>query len=396
MIDRPSSMSLSAPAPVRRARRRRDWPTTRRGGAEGGRSARVHPIEHGVVTDAQRCAQLVGWTLAEAAVLSLPREILLAVPVAATRGDLRRAVSAVHAAADCPVRTVQAPLAAAIGAGRPVTDRCPHLVMDIGAGIVELAVIMRGRVSLARFVQYLPEHSPGHPGPRLPRYVCAQLAAELQQMLDDLPVRLRVQARAQGLALTGGGALLPSLPGWVTAQLAMTVHIAPDPAHATIRGLARICSAPAAVRTSLAPQVYELPAPVAGTDREKRRSSMPLDARDHLSSVQLQALREQLLGQLLRRSLELDQLLTTLRYRPGPAADRTTLYAQITRAEAHTSHLQQALERMRTGDYGHCRSCDGPIAFGLLKLRPLARQCLRCPQKEPAAGQAETTGRAPG
>lgn len=119
---------------------------------------------------------------------------------------------------------------------------------------------------------------------------------------------------------------------------------------------------------------------------------MPLDARDHLSSVQLQALREQLLGQLLRRSLELDQLLTTLRDRTSPTADRTTLYAHITRAETHTSHLQQALERMRTGDYGRCRSCDGPIAFGLLKLRPLAHHCLRCPQQAPPLSSLRQPG----
>ncbi|GAA2104230.1 rod shape-determining protein [Actinomadura alba] len=84
----------------------------------------------------------------------------------------------------------------------------------------------------------------------------ARRAGELQRILDDLPTRLRVQTRTQGLLLTGGGARLPSLHGWLTAQLAVTIHVAPDPARATIRGLARVCLTPAAVRTTVAPQVH--------------------------------------------------------------------------------------------------------------------------------------------
>jgi DnaK suppressor protein len=102
---------------------------------------------------------------------------------------------------------------------------------------------------------------------------------------------------------------------------------------------------------------------------------MPLNARDHLSSVQLQAIREQLLGQLLWRSLELDRLMTTLNSHTTPATARHTLYAQITRAEAHTAALQHALERLRTGEYGRCRTCDEPIPFSHLKLQPLTRHC---------------------
>ncbi|MBA9007205.1 TraR/DksA family transcriptional regulator [Thermomonospora cellulosilytica] len=105
---------------------------------------------------------------------------------------------------------------------------------------------------------------------------------------------------------------------------------------------------------------------------------MPLDARGHLSSVQLQALREQLQGRLLWRSLELDRLLAELRNHTGPAGERTALYAGITLAEAQAAELQEALERMATGDYGRCRACDAPIAFAHLKLRPLARHCPRC------------------
>ncbi|TNY38598.1 TraR/DksA family transcriptional regulator [Thermomonospora catenispora] len=105
---------------------------------------------------------------------------------------------------------------------------------------------------------------------------------------------------------------------------------------------------------------------------------MPLDAPGHLSSVQLQALREQLQSRLLWRSLELDRLLAELRDHTGSDGERTALYAEITLAEADAAELHEALERMATGDYGRCQDCGAPIAFARLKLRPLTRRCPRC------------------
>ena len=254
MVDRPSSVPAAAEAGEEtRPRRRRGvdkdaWVDTRTTPPGW-----VRPIRHGMVTDTRDCARLAGGVLREAAVLA-PKEILLALPSAATDVDRRRAVTAVQVAADCPVRTMEAPLAAVIGAGRAFGDRSPRLVLDIGAGLAEMAVIVEGAVDHARSVQYLLERSPGSASPRLPQHVHGRLADELQQMLDDLPARLRNRARARGLLLTGGGALLPSLPGGLASRLAVAVRIAPDPARATIRGLARACLAPEAVRAVIAPR----------------------------------------------------------------------------------------------------------------------------------------------
>ncbi|MGI5171580.1 TraR/DksA family transcriptional regulator [Spirillospora sp. CA-253888] len=120
---------------------------------------------------------------------------------------------------------------------------------------------------------------------------------------------------------------------------------------------------------------------------------MPPDTRGHLSSVQVQALREHLLERLLWRGIELDRLMAVLRDRARPAAEREALYAEITRAEEHICRLQQAIEAMRAGDYGRCRRCDAPIAYGLLKVRPLARLCPRCPQDAAAPTPPGDAGR---
>ncbi|MFF5264362.1 rod shape-determining protein [Actinomadura viridis] len=243
LIDRPSSIAVS-PAPADRRARGRDgarWTEQRR-----------YPIRHGIVTDVQGCTQMTRCALLDAAVAAPPGELLLGVSAAATTADRRRAVTAVRAAGGCPVSTVEAVLAAAIGAGRAVTDARPYLVMDIGAGVVEMAVVAGWRLIRARSIRYLPAVSAGHAEPRLPQYVQEQLAVELRRMLTDLPPAVRRQARERGLLLTGGCAVLPSLPGRLAAQLAMGVHVAPDPARATIRGLARLCLAPAEVREAVA------------------------------------------------------------------------------------------------------------------------------------------------
>ncbi|MFI6518157.1 TraR/DksA family transcriptional regulator [Spirillospora sp. NPDC050679] len=117
---------------------------------------------------------------------------------------------------------------------------------------------------------------------------------------------------------------------------------------------------------------------------------MPHDTGGHLSSVQVQALREHLLERLLWRGIELDRLMAVLRDRARPADEREALYAEITRAEEHICQVQQAIEAMRAGDYGRC---GGPIAFRHLKVRPLARLCPRCPHD--AAGRPDAAAQAP-
>ncbi|XRQ15478.1 rod shape-determining protein [Actinomadura welshii] len=216
------------------------------GDRTGRRSHRARPIEHGMVTDTGACTRLTRLTLLEADPDRELRQVLIAVPAAASGPQTSRAVAAVGAAAGRPVRTMEAPLAAAIGAGIDPADARPRLILDIGAGIVETAVIMRGRVHAARSIQYIPERSAGHRLPRLPEHVRAQIATALRHMLTDLPAPLRRTARDGGLLLTGGGARLPSLPGRLTAEMGLTVAIARDPARATIRGLAHTCRSPAA------------------------------------------------------------------------------------------------------------------------------------------------------
>jgi len=260
LIDRPSSFldetedgTVSARVLQRRRADRNAW-------ADSLPEGWVCPIQHGMVTDTGACARLTSRTLREAAVHLPPGEVLLALPSTAGDRNRQRAVSAVQAAADCHIRTMEAPLAAAIGAGHTIDDPEPRLVMDIGAGLAEMAVISEGRVVRKRSVAYRLEQPPGSPTPRLPSRTHTRVVEELQRLLDDLPPRIRTAVRLRGMLLTGGGALLPSLPSSLVLPLALDVRIAPDPARATIRGLARVCLAPEPVREAVTSPALGSPA----------------------------------------------------------------------------------------------------------------------------------------
>ena len=226
----------------------------RRPGA--GPAARPAPIRHGLVDDVNACAGLARGALHEMVDDRAPGLILLGVPTAAGDAHLRRVLAAVHAAAPVPVCTVDAPLAAALGGGINATDPRPRVIMDIGAGIVEMAVVAHGSTRTTRSIQYVPEYSPGRAAARLPSYVVDRLAIDLRRMLDSLPAPSRMRARDGGLLLTGGGSLLPSLPGRLTARVRLSVTVARDPAHATIRGLVHLCAASPAVRERAAVTVH--------------------------------------------------------------------------------------------------------------------------------------------
>ena len=61
----------------------------------------------------------------------------------------------------------------------------------------------------------------------------------------------------------------------------------------------------------------------------------------------------------------------------GDARMMATLdVTHLRRQEDELREVIQAQERMRTGEYGRCETCDEPIPFGRLQVRPEARFCI--------------------
>ena len=54
--------------------------------------------------------------------------------------------------------------------------------------------------------------------------------------------------------------------------------------------------------------------------------------------------------------------------------------------------VEEALERIRSGDYGCCLECGEPISMKRLKALPWARYCLACQERLSQAGEAVPEG----
>ncbi|WP_188195733.1 TraR/DksA family transcriptional regulator [Nonomuraea sp. SYSU D8015] len=105
----------------------------------------------------------------------------------------------------------------------------------------------------------------------------------------------------------------------------------------------------------------------------------------HLSSVQLQALRQDLQEQLERRTRQLRDLQAETH--DGSGADDTWQELLVSVAAAHRAitELTQALDRLAAGTYGRCSHCEAGIPFDRLKIRPLARLCISCQRRSETA-----------
>ena len=273
----------------------------------------VHPMREGVIDDYLIVEALlrhyVSRVLGRASLVS-PR-ILVAAPAGITDVEQRAVRNAVEqAGARRPAPLIAAPLAAAIGAGLPVADARGSLVVDLGAGRSEAAIIsMYGMVvwESARVggddvsdavVEYVRRRHNLDIGERTAREIKATIGAAVP--LDD-PVRMEVRGRdaaggmprsvtltsnelappirtalativevirtalertppeltsdivERGIVLTGGGANLRGLDDYLREITSVPVHVAENPADAVALGAAQALENLDLVRLSLTP-----------------------------------------------------------------------------------------------------------------------------------------------
>jgi DnaK suppressor protein len=71
------------------------------------------------------------------------------------------------------------------------------------------------------------------------------------------------------------------------------------------------------------------------------------------------------------------------------ARDRAMAALQMYVAREAIEEIQDALLRMRNGDYGTCQSCGQPISLARLEVFPRARCCTACSATSTLAGRAE-------
>lgn len=118
---------------------------------EAGSVAEVRPVRHGLITEVEVASEVLERLRRKACRhrRAHPR-MVVAVPSAATDVARRAVAEACRSAGAGNVHLIEAPMAAAIGAGLPVAEAVGSLVVDVGGGTTEVALISMSQIVSSR------------------------------------------------------------------------------------------------------------------------------------------------------------------------------------------------------------------------------------------------------
>lgn len=122
-------------------------------GGDAGNVLAVRPLRQGTMTEFDITQRMIEVIIKRAMTVRFPRpRVLVAVSSMSSEVERRAIEDAVNSAGVRQVTLVEEPLAAAIGAGLPVQEPVGHLVVDVGGGRSEMAVVSMGGVVSGRSV----------------------------------------------------------------------------------------------------------------------------------------------------------------------------------------------------------------------------------------------------
>lgn len=256
----------------------------------------IRPMKDGVIADFEVTEQMIKQFIKrvhDSRLLSPSPRIIICVPCGSTQVERRAIRDAALAAGASQVYLIEEPMAAAIGAGLPVSDALGSMVVDIGGGTTEVGVISLGgmvyrgsvRVGGDKFdesiVNYIrrnygmligdttaenikKEIGSAFPGSEvremevkgrnlaegIPRSFTIssneilealtepinQIVSSVKIALEETPPELGADIAERGLVLTGGGALLRDLDRLLMEETGLPVIVAEEPLTCVARG----------------------------------------------------------------------------------------------------------------------------------------------------------------
>ncbi|MFZ9421612.1 MAG: rod shape-determining protein, partial [Ilumatobacteraceae bacterium] len=111
----------------------------------------VRPLRGGAITDFETTEQMIRLLLKRAGVSRFARpKVLICVPSAITEVERRAVTEATRRAGAADAQLLEQPMAAAIGADLPIEEPIANMVVDIGGGTTETAVISLGGIVTLR------------------------------------------------------------------------------------------------------------------------------------------------------------------------------------------------------------------------------------------------------
>jgi rod shape-determining protein MreB len=256
----------------------------------------VRPLVDGVISDYEVTEEMLSYLINKANDMDKkffrPR-VLVGIPVGVTNVEMRAVYDAARSAGAREVFIVEEPMVAAIGIHMPIAEPVGNMIVDIGGGTTDIAVISLSGIVRSKSVKIagdklsndiilymrdefkmligektaehikmtigsaLPEADGEEMSVKgrdlvtgLPREVIitdvdireamyasiAQLVDAIREVLETTPPEVLSDIMQNGFILSGGGALIKGLPSLLSMQLKVPVNIAEDPLTAVARG----------------------------------------------------------------------------------------------------------------------------------------------------------------
>ncbi|MFV0421598.1 rod shape-determining protein [Oleidesulfovibrio sp.] len=258
----------------------------------------IRPMKDGVIADFEVTKQMIAYFIRKVISgmsMAKPR-IVICVPTGITQVEKRAVIESAQQAGARDVKLIEEPMAAAIGADMPINEPFGSMVVDIGGGTTEVAVISLSAVAYAesvrvagdamnqavqRFMQErfqlligenmserikmtigsayeLPERLTMSVSGKdmvtgTPKAVDVSdadvrdalmdpvkaIVMAVRKALEKTPPELAGDIVSNGILLAGGGALLKGLDKLITAETGLKVAIDSEPLTTVVRGTGR-------------------------------------------------------------------------------------------------------------------------------------------------------------
>ena len=105
----------------------------------------VRPLRKGAITDFEVTQEMIRLLLKRVGVSRFNRpRVVICVPSAITAVERRAVIEATKRAGAVDAQLIEQPMAAAIGAGLPITEPSGNMIVDVGGGTSDVAVISLG------------------------------------------------------------------------------------------------------------------------------------------------------------------------------------------------------------------------------------------------------------
>jgi rod shape-determining protein MreB len=259
----------------------------------------IKPMKDGVIADFEHTERMLDYFIKKAhnrKIVVRPR-IVICIPSQITQVEKRAVRDSAYRAKASDVAMVEEPMAAAIGAGMPIIEPTGNMIVDIGGGTTDVAVISMAGIVYSRtvrvagnemdeaIIQYVKKRYNLLIGERtseeikirlgsaypldaeesmevkgrdlvdgIPKTLiisseeirealsetCSVIIDAVRQALEQTPPELAADIVDRGIVLTGGGALLRNLDKRLREETGLPVLIADDPLSSVVLGAGKM------------------------------------------------------------------------------------------------------------------------------------------------------------